>query len=324
MNRILLLIAIFALTLPIARAQDQDSPGTADHPMITRYEGSILDGYEFREYDDFELPLGPAVKDESGNRIASEKETLEGTLTRLLYRGPDERTTMEIRRNYQMALEEKGFEVLYECSDTDCGYLFHWLLYKDDRITNSSTSGNAFDMPGDLRYLAARKATADGAVTHVSLMVAIDQMWSKQPVTLLEIVEAKPMDIGMVTVNAEAMAESIDAVGHIAIYGIYFDTGSDVLKADSDTTLAEIARLLVQRPDLSLLVVGHTDNQGSYEMNMGLSARRASAVVGALVNRFEVDAERLTDAGVGYLAPVATNDTEEGRAKNRRVELVKR
>ncbi|GMQ79360.1 MAG: hypothetical protein BMS9Abin02_1944 [Anaerolineae bacterium] len=157
----------------------------------------------------------------------------------------------------------------------------------------------------------------------MSLLIAIDATWTKKPVTLLEVIESKPMDTGMVTVNADAMAKGIDETGHIAIYGIYFDTGSANLKAESESTLNEIARLLKARPSLNLLVVGHTDNQGGYDYNMDLSQRRAAAVVTALVNQYGVDRKRLTAAGVGYLSPVASNDTPEGRAKNRRVELVK-
>ena len=115
----------------------------------------------------------------------------------------------------------------------------------------------------------------------------------------------------------------IDATGHIAIYGIYFDTNSENLKEGSDSTLEEIGRLLKERPSLNLLVVGHTDSQGGYDYNMDLSQRRAAAVVKALVDGFELDSNRLTAAGVGYLSPVVSSDAAEGRARNRRVELVK-
>jgi outer membrane protein OmpA-like peptidoglycan-associated protein len=140
----------------------------------------------------------------------------------------------------------------------------------------------------------------------------------------LEIIEREAMDTGMVTVDAEAMAKGIDATGHIAIYGVYFDTNSATIQAKSSTTLAEIAKLLGGRPDLSLLVVGHTDNQGKYDYNMALSERRAQAVATSLIEQYGIEPGRLLAAGVGFLSPVASNDNEAGRAKNRRVELVKR
>jgi outer membrane protein OmpA-like peptidoglycan-associated protein len=177
-----------------------------------------------------------------------------------------------------------------------------------------------------LRYLSARLETTERTV-HVSLMVAFDNGFgalSKQPVTLLQIIEAQSMDTGLVTVEAEAIAKGIDDTGHMAIYGIQFDTGSTVIKTQSAPVLKEIATLLGNRPDLQLLVVGHTDNQGAFEYNMNLSAQRANAVVRYLSEKHRINGDRLKSAGVGYLAPVASNDAPAGRAKNRRVELVKK
>jgi len=320
-KRTFLAISMFLL-IGIEYLYGQDSPGSADHNMISRYIGSVIDGYEVQEYNEYVLPLGPAIKDSDGNRVPSEKLLLEGKITRILYRGPESKSTLEILRNYQSALEKAGFEILFTCSDEDCGYLFHWHFYKDNRITNTKTSGQAFDMPKDIRYISAKKSTGE-AIVYVSLLVAIDAIWTKKPVTLLEIIESKEMETDMVTVNADAMADGIESTGHIALYGIYFDTESTTLKPESNTTLEEIGKLLKEHAFLNLIIVGHTDNQGGYEYNMDLSQRRATSVVKALIDKFGVSSERLTARGVGYLSPVNTNDTLEGRAKNRRVELVK-
>lgn len=319
--------SLLLFAIPAAVVAQQDSPGTADHPVVSRYAGSFIDGQEVHDFTSYTLPVGPAVKDAEGNRVPSEKVELEGRVTRTLYRGPKDRSTLEILRNYQMALEASGFEILYTCGGDDCGRLFHWLFYHDmaQRITSTKTSGGAFDMPQDERYLAARGVVGDRSV-YVSVLVAFDAGFgslSKQPVTLLEVIEPEEMETGKVTVDAEAMAKGIDATGHIAIYGIYFDTDSAEIKPESKPTLEEIVTLLDSRKDLKLLVVGHTDNQGAYEYNMGLSDRRANAVARALVDEYGVDAGRLRAAGVGYLAPVASNDSTAGREKNRRVELVK-
>ena len=305
----------------------EDSPGTADHPMVSRYSGSFIDGQDVLDFTGYTLPVGPAVKDSEGQRVPSEKLSLEGRVTRTLYRGPKERSTLEILSNYESALESAGFETLFTCGGKDCGKLFHWFFYHEmgQRIMKTKTSGSAFDIPQDLRYLAA-KGTAGGRTVHVSVLVAFDGGFSnlsKQPVTLLEVIESEAMETGMVTIDAEAMAKGIDASGHIAIYGVYFDTNSAEIKADSAPTLAEISKLLNDRPSLKLLVVGHTDNQGDYDYNMGLSGRRAEAVVKALKDLHGIDDSRLRAAGVGFLAPVASNDKAAGREKNRRVELVK-
>ncbi len=313
-------------TVVAANTLAQDAPGTEDHPVVSRYAGSFIDGQEVLNFDSYTLPVGPAVVEE-GQRVPSEKIMLEGKITRTLYRGPKERTTLEIQRNYQSALEAAGFEILYTCSAKECGFLFHWIFYHDSaqQIHSSKTSHTAFTMPQDLRYVAAKGKVGDRTV-HVSVLIAFDAGFSKlskQPVTLVEVIESEAMETGMVTIDAEAMAKGIDATGHIAIYGVYFDTNSADIKPESTPTLTEISKLLAGRPSLKLLVVGHTDNQGDYEYNMGLSSRRANAVAKALINQQGIDSGRLRSAGVGYLAPVASNDTSAGREQNRRVELVK-
>jgi outer membrane protein OmpA-like peptidoglycan-associated protein len=178
-----------------------------------------------------------------------------------------------------------------------------------------------------VRYLAA-KLSAPGKEVYASLMVGVETFdhfkeTFNHPLALLEVVETKAMDTGMVTVGAESMAKDIASTGHVALYGIYFDTGKDVIKTESEPTLAEIGKLLKQDSALKLYVVGHTDNAGGYENNMDLSNRRAKSVVAHLGARYGIDAIRLRSVGVGFLAPVASNDSEDGRAKNRRVELVK-
>ena len=126
-----------------------------------------------------------------------------------------------------------------------------------------------------------------------------------------------------IVANAEVFAQDIKTTGHAAVYGIYFDTGKSVVKPESDAALAEIARLLKGNGGLKVNVVGHTDNVGGIESNMKLSQARADAVIQALTAKHGIAAGRLKSYGVGPLAPVASNDSEEGRAKNRRVELVK-
>jgi outer membrane protein OmpA-like peptidoglycan-associated protein len=138
----------------------------------------------------------------------------------------------------------------------------------------------------------------------------------------LNIVEREAMK-QEITANAEAMGNDINNTGHVAVYGIYFDTGKTELKPESDVAIEQISRLLLNNPSLKLYVVGHTDNVGTIESNMKLSKDRADAVVNSLVTKFAIPAARLKSYGVASLTPVASNDNEEGRAKNRRVELVK-
>ena len=125
-----------------------------------------------------------------------------------------------------------------------------------------------------------------------------------------------------VTADASSLSDEISKSGHVAVYGIHFETGKAVILPDSEAILGEIVKVLAQNPDWKLRVEGHTDNQGSAAANQALSEKRAQGVV-AWLTAHGVNASRLSAKGLGQSQPVADNATEDGRAKNRRVELVK-
>ena len=138
----------------------------------------------------------------------------------------------------------------------------------------------------------------------------------------LRIVEKQAMAQTIVA-DATVFKNEIRDTGHTAVYGIYFDTAKSIIKPESAQAIGEIAKLLKADPGLKIFVVGHTDNEGSIESNIKLSQDRGEAVLQALVRDHGIAATRLKSFGCGLYSPVASNDTEEGRAKNRRVELVK-
>ena len=152
------------------------------------------------------------------------------------------------------------------------------------------------------------------------IWVQVDTAWGGG--YMLTIVEKQAM-AQEVTASAAIFEAGLKATGHVEVPGIFFDTGKADLKAESAAAIGEIAKLLKAEPALKVFVVGHTDNVASLELNTRLSQARAESVVQALVSQHGIAASRLTGRGVGPLAPVATNETEDGRAKNRRVELVK-
>jgi len=139
----------------------------------------------------------------------------------------------------------------------------------------------------------------------------------------LAVIAPEQMEERMAFVNALEMSRSLDESGRVALYGIYFDTDKNTLRPDSLPTLQEIVKLLSANPQMKIHVVGHTDNQGTPDYNLDLSRRRAASVVRELTAKYGVAASRLNSFGCGLFAPVASNESEEGRAKNRRVELVK-
>jgi OOP family OmpA-OmpF porin len=160
------------------------------------------------------------------------------------------------------------------------------------------------------------RLTKDGKEVWVEVVTGFTGKYS------LNIVEKKAMAQDIVA-NADVLSNDLKTTGHSAVYGIYFDTGKSEIKPESEQAIGEIAKLLKSDAGLKVYVVGHTDNVGGLEANMKLSRDRADAVVQALVRDHGIMASRLNAYGDGPYAPVASNDTEEGRAKNRRVELVK-
>ncbi len=125
-----------------------------------------------------------------------------------------------------------------------------------------------------------------------------------------------------VVANADVLSRGIKETGRVAVYGIYFDTGKADLKPASDPTLAEIVKMLKADANLKIYVVGHTDNAGQFANNVKLSQDRAASVANALVSKHGIAAARLTPFGAGPTSPILSNKTDEGKAKNRRVELV--
>jgi outer membrane protein OmpA-like peptidoglycan-associated protein len=113
------------------------------------------------------------------------------------------------------------------------------------------------------------------------------------------------------------------AAGTLVTYGIYFDSGSDVVKPESAPVLRQIAAYLAANPTVNLKIVGHTDNQGAPGSNLDLSKRRSASVARVLAEQFKLGADRFKTDGLGDTKPISRNDTAEGRAANRRVEFSK-
>lgn len=127
-----------------------------------------------------------------------------------------------------------------------------------------------------------------------------------------------------VVFTPEEIKSNIKAEGKAVFYGIYFDTDKATVKSESAPALPAIAAFLKANPSTNVYIVGHTDNSGSFEHNLTLSKDRATAVVTELAGTYGANKSQLIAQGVASLAPVAANDTDAGKAKNRRVELVKR
>lgn len=318
-NILLLLLS----SVPTRAAEDK--AGAKDHPVLKRYKDSVIFQYSQEAFGEYKLPMGkalnPAATGSNGRSIEKE-EKIEGQITRISYLAPQGRSALEVFRNYEQELREKGFETIFKGEKEELGYRF------GRRYTGIFAQIFEYN-DSDNRFIAARLKRAEGNVTVAAYVSAYDMGLSGglkpvkgQPVVQVDVIEEKPMEERMVAVSAEKMAGSIESTGRIALYGIYFDFNRADIKTESAPTIEQMARLLRESPRLKLIVTGHTDNVGELDYNMKLSRQRAEAVVKELTGRFNIESSRLTAMGVGPCAPLASNRDEAGRAKNRRVELV--
>jgi outer membrane protein OmpA-like peptidoglycan-associated protein len=304
-------IATFMFSIAVGYGAEGDVSGSADHPLIGRYSGAKIIDYDVRQYDEASMITGKGKDD---------RLDLIGKVTEIYYRVPRDRSTLEVMRNYEQQLTEAGFEQLYSCGKFDCGADNAAAIHFATRVLGVKRLQLVGDFQNEQRYLVAHLPDAAGEV-YVSIYDFRDAAYEGHLVNV-KVVETTSMQQDQIVIDASEMAASIDETGRVSLYGIYFDTDEATMKPESASTLGEIATLLSNQPTLKLVVVGHTDNQGALDYNMDLSHRRADAVRRALIEQYSVEPDRLDAWGIGYLAPVATNKNEQGRAKNRRVELV--
>ncbi|HZP21405.1 MAG TPA: OmpA family protein [Bauldia sp.] len=302
------LVASFIVTLAAGAvlAAEGDVEGSKDYPGIGRFKGSVITGYDAKDFDATRLQAA-LFKD---GRPEDERKP-EGRVTRIAYRTPAGPSILEVSRNFETQLAKAGFETLLACNTDECGGIPFSEAIDVLPVPQMWVDGFNF------RYFAGHKAGEGGAETYAAVLVSQnnDEITAQLVVTEVGAIENKMVD-------AAAMAKGLGESGHIALYGIYFDTDKATLKPESAPTLQQIAALMKAQPELKVIIVGHTDSQGGYDYNMDLSKKRAASVAAALASSYGVAAARMRTAGVGYLAPVGSNAGDAGRALNRRVELV--
>jgi outer membrane protein OmpA-like peptidoglycan-associated protein len=273
-----------------ARAED-DLEGAKDHPMVERFPGTVITESVVRDFEEFELPLADEdVEDVKAKHV-------EGRLTYLRYSLPATASCTQVARNYERAFQKAGLQ------------------------THKGVNGK---IHGAFAWYAGKWVSGEGrpngAKGDVYLFYACEG--SGGDTGKLVVVEAEAME-QKVGLDASAMQAEIEKSGHVALHGISFDTGKATITADSATTLQQIADLLSRNGGWKLRIEGHTDDVGKPKDNLTLSRRRADAVRDWLVANAKVAAVRLETNGLGDTKPVAGNESDDGRAKNRRVELVK-
>jgi len=318
---------LFALLAAIslqANAQpnfSKDIAGGSDHPLLHRYEGSML-------YMVGGENLGQTriVDTEAGKPVLRK---VEGKTANRFYWGPKGRSALEIYRNYQQALSAAGFKVLYACETDECEkantqrLVQEWPRDANWKEFNAFVS-NMFNSANQPRFhLVSAVKPGSGGNTYVQVGLS-DYPEFQRVRQFVQIVEPAVMEGGKVTVDTRAIQEGLQRDGKVALYGVTFDTNKAVIREQSSAQLEQMAKALQAQPKMKVFIVGHTDDQGEFEANLALSQKRAQAVADALSSKYGIPASRMMPRGVANMAPVASNASDEGRAKNRRVELVVR
>ncbi len=301
-----------------AGAMAADVAGSSDHPILPRYEGAEIVRYDHASYDAYHLLFEAATAYGGINDNLQHTLPLEGEVTEITYLLPEDRSPLEVMRNYVLALDGLGFEIIYQCAAEECG----GRNFNHAAVPYVEGLGDNY---GEQRYVAAVLNKGEHQV-YLSLYVTANNN-SGGPTrgytyAKLDLIELEAMDINIQIIDSAQIADELSATGHVALHAIMFEFDSAVLRPEANDQLAEMAAHIQARPDAEFIVVGHTDNQGGVAYNLALSQQRAEAVVQALASGYGVDAGMLIPVGVGMAAPMASNASDLGQAQNRRVELV--
>ncbi|MEP2640148.1 OmpA family protein [Roseobacter sp.] len=263
--------------------------------------------------DSFDAPVGGFVDG------AVPGLTLEGAVTRRAWRlGARGLTPLQVMAPLRDQIEALGYRVAFECGEASCGGF-------DFRFAVEVLPGpNMYVNIGAYRYLTAFKGPQDAPTEAVTVLASTTTASAYVQVIHAGTSVRPPVVVAPATQPAPSGNTQADPLvdGYLALYDLDFATGTTTLGPGPFATLARLAALLTDRPDLRIALVGHTDTVGGLAPNIGVSRARAQAVKSRLVDEYGINATRLDAEGVGYLAPLTTNATPDGRDRNRRVEAV--
>jgi len=282
--------------------------------------GAAMTAESFQPTGEYLLPTGP-YKDGAVQNLATT-----GAITQQAWRiGAGGKTSLQLMDFLRDQLSSDGYVALYECADLTCGGF-------DFRFSTQVISEPDMHVDlGDFRFLSARKP-GSGAGTFISLLV------SRSPgAGYVQIIRVGPADapppVETITSTMTTPVEPaplpddpigtrLELSGHAVLADLTFETGSADLGGESFDTLQKLAAYLLDHPDMTIALVGHTDAEGTLESNIALSKRRATSVMQRLIDTHGIPADQVAAEGVGFLSPIASNLTQEGRKINRRVEVI--
>ncbi|MGZ2259307.1 OmpA family protein [Roseobacter sp. A03A-229] len=298
----------------LALAMDASAAAAAD---LTLPPAAQMTVERATELDSFDAPLGAY---EAGSVPV---RTLEGAVTRRAWRiGTGGLTPLQVIAPLRAQIEALGYDIAFECDSAACGGF-------DFRFAVEVLPGpNMYVNIGAYRYLTALKGTAEdpqealtvlASVTAASAYVQV--IHTATDVTIRPPVAAPPVAAPEPETPTVAAPDLIRD-GFVILSDLDFDLGTTALGPGPFASLESLAELMAARPEWRVALVGHTDTVGGLEPNIAVSRARAQAVRARLIEQYEIDPGRLDAEGMGYLAPIASNLTAEGRDQNRRVEAV--
>lgn len=294
--------------LPFVCALFAAIPASAQELILP--EGARQLTERVRQFERYDLPVG--VFD--GELIPV--QSLEGQITARTWRaGVGSKTTLQVFDPLRAQIADAGFDIVLDCAAVTCGGF-------DFRFaTTVVPSPDMYVAIRDYYFLSAVRGNEA-----LSLLVSRNPPDAYiQTIHVTPVAEGASSDPGRVAPSPETVvpiAEVLQRDGHAILSGLDFGTGADTLGPGPFSALAELAQALRQTPEMRVALVGHTDNVGQLERNILLSKRRAEAVRSRLIEAYDIDGARLEAEGMGYLAPITSNATPEGRETNRRVEAV--
>lgn len=340
MKFLLLFTLVFTTGLSFSQNRSicPDIEGAVNHPLLEKYKNSCIVAYDESKFNSVTFPISKVTSNEG----APNEITEEGKITNILYgiENSERATVLEVQRNYEQALKNGGFEIVFSAFGKkaisgyyklstpyetfgDVDVLSQYQYIKPKSYFRFSLSSHNSNTDKDQAYFVAR-GKRDGKSYTMALYIRYNRTsWeglTDNIFVLAQIIEKEDMETGQV--SAASIEEKIKNEGKEIFHNILFEFGSDKLTEESYAVIETLSEYLKANSDQSYYVVGHTDNVGSLSANQSLSEKRARAVVNALIEKYGIPVTQLNSHGVGPLSPLAINTNEEGRALNRRVELV--
>lgn len=332
----ILIVFLFAINMQAQTSICPDIQGSVHHPLLTAYKNSCIVGYNVTKFDRITLPVS-LIKSTG----ADKEVTVEGKVTDILYGldNSDNGTILEIQRNYEQALKNSGLEIVYSAfgkknisnnisifkkyesiADYNSIITFNHLKHKEYRLVFNFLSRN---QNSEVAYFVAQ-GNKNGIDYTLMLYINLSRgnhVMTKNKIFIhAKIIEKEAMETGQVSISS--IDEKIKNEGKEVFHNILFDFGSDNLTQESFAIIETLSKYLKANLTQKYYIVGHTDNVGSLGSNQVLSEKRAKAVLNTLTTKYGVKSSQISAHGVGQLSPLAINTNEEGRALNRRVEIV--